>query len=290
MQLASKKAVQLLCRQYGLRPSRSSGQNFLICQDVVDESIQAGTITANDVIVEVGAGFGTLTTALAAQAAILYSVEMDKRLFTALQQLEQTHKNLHSIQGDFFQQWPRLKTKLSDIGYKVIANVPFNITSKLIRHFLEQHPRPREMVLLVQREVAERIVATIGEMSLLAVSVQFYSVPKIVRVVSRDCFYPVPRVDSALIHMTNIGIDANGYQKQLEKISNDQFFSIVKIGFLAKRKQLHNNLEAGLQLSDQAATRLLIRTHIDPKSRAQELSIQNWIDLALVIHSKGVII
>lgn len=286
MQLASKKSVQFLCKKYGLRPSRSSGQNFLVCQDVVEDSVRAGTIKAHDVIVEVGAGFGTLTAALAAQAGTLYSVEMDKRLFRALQQLEQTYKNLKTIQGDFFQQWPQLKEKLSDIGYKVVANVPYNITSKLIRHFLEQHPRPREMVLLVQREVAERIVATIGAMSLLAVSVQFYSVPKIVRQVSKDCFFPAPRVDSALIHISNIGIDANGYQKQLKKISNDQFFSIVKIGFSAKRKQLHNNLTAGLRLSDQAVKTLLTRAQIKPTVRAQELSIQNWIDLASAIHSE----
>jgi len=286
MQLASKKTVQFLCKKYGLRPSRSSGQNFLVCQDVIEDSMRAGTITAHDVIVEVGAGFGTLTAALAAQAATLYSVEMDKRLFAALQQLEQTYQNLHTVRGDFFQQWPQLKEKLSDVGYKVIANVPYNITSKLIRHFLEQHPRPREMVLLVQREVAERIVAAIGAMSLLAVSVQFYSAPKSIRIVSKDCFYPVPQVDSALIHITNIGIDANGYQRRLRGISDDQFFSIVKIGFSAKRKQLHNNLAAGLRLSDQAVKSLLTRAQINPKIRAQELSIQNWINLTWEIHSK----
>lgn len=287
MNLASRKTVQFLCKKYGFWPSRSSGQNFLISEKALHAIVESAHLVKEDAVLEIGGGFGTLTTELIKRASTVVTVELDKRLIKALKKLASVNKNLSVIAGDIFQQWPHVAGQLSDLQYKLVANLPYNITSLVLRNFLEQRPRPSEMVLLVQKEVAARVVARPGQMSLLSVAVQFYGVPEIVRTVSREDFWPAPAVDSAILKIQGISRDIKGYQGALGGMSTKKFFSLVKIGFSAKRKQLHNNVSAGLHIDSGQAKAMLSEAGLNPASRAQDLAIEDWVKIAHNVGDAG---
>ncbi len=278
MHLASAKTIKYLCKKYRVWPSRSSGQNFLVSSAALNTIVNAAVIKRTDTVLEIGAGFGVLTGQLAQQAGRVVAVEMDKRLIKALQKLSVVYNNLEIIHGDIVSQRRNIQA-LADLQYIIVANLPYNITSLVLRTFLEFPPRPSRMTVLVQKEVAERVVAAPGAMSLLSVAVQFFGSPSIASKVSREKFWPKPNVDSAVLTITDIGRDVHGYQKALGGIDIKRFFSIVRIGFSAKRKQLHNNLSAGLRLDTKTVTEIMEKTGISAAARAQELSIQQWVTL-----------
>ena len=286
MTLASEQIVKQLSKQYNFRPSRASGQNFLVSDDVLRAIVDAANLHKDDVVLEIGAGFGTLTVELLKLAKKVIAVELDKRLLKALNKLALHHPNLELVAGDIWQNLGEIAKHVVDLQYKLVSNLPYNITSRILRNFLESQPRPREMVLLVQKEVAARVIAKPGKMSLLSVAVQFYGTPSIVVQVPRNNFWPEPDVDSAVLKITDMGEDKKGYQKLLGTLSVNAFFQVVKVGFSSRRKQIHNNLSAGFNKSKSAIEKILIKSGVILTLRPQDLTIEQWIKIAQNVNAK----
>lgn len=250
-----------------MKPKKSLGQNFLQDLSVVKKIIQSANLQPDDVVLEVGPGKGILTQELAKRAQKVIAVEIDQELVAYLTEKFKNNPKVEIISGDI------LKINFSSLigqysGYKVIANLPYYITSAIIRLFLESPAPPAEMILMVQKEVAKRIVAPPGKMSLLSVSVQYYSAPKLLFTVDRTAFSPAPEVDSAIIKISNIIPRQNSDPKKL--------FQVVRAGFSAKRKLLLNNLANSFHLEKKEAEKRLSATGISLKARAQELSVEDW--------------
>ncbi len=264
--------IPALLRRHELHAKKSLGQNFLVSENALATVAAAANLTPDDTALEIGPGLGSLTRHLALAARRVVAIELDDTLIPALTQVLQPYSNVEIIQGDI------LKSQISNFkfqdGYKVVANIPYYITSAVIRHLLEAPVKPTVIVLTIQREVAERICATAGEMSLLAVSVQFYSHPRIVARIPGGAFYPRPNVDSAVLALEVLP------QPAITVEAVDIFFDVVKAGFSQKRKQLRNSLSGGLRLSPAQANELLARAHLDPTRRAETLTLAEWGALA----------
>ncbi|MFA6410563.1 MAG: 16S rRNA (adenine(1518)-N(6)/adenine(1519)-N(6))-dimethyltransferase RsmA [Candidatus Buchananbacteria bacterium] len=275
--------VKLLCKAYDVWPSRQKGQNFLINSKIIDQIITAANLSTTDKVLEVGPGLGILTEALIDKAGQVISVELDDKLFKLLKAKFVGVKNLQLVNNDI------LKIDFKNFGlapsnYKIVANLPYNITSHFLKIFLTNQNRPKEMTLLLQKEVAERICADTTNMSLLSVSVQLYGKPEIINIVSRQNFWPKPEVDSAILKISNIK-DVLAVDKFLSGISEKFFWQIVKIGFSSRRKQLQKNLAAGLRLKPDEVKKMLIQANFDEKIRAQNLSVADWLKLAKLLDS-----
>ncbi len=267
----SKLDVPRLLRQYGLHPKKSLGQNFLLDETALEQVIAAASITSQDVILEIGAGLGSLTRYLAITAREVVAVEIDASLIPALTQVVAQYSNVRVVQGDILALDP---TQLvSQPSYLVVANIPYYITSALIRHLLESDPPPTRLVLTVQEQVAERICAAPGDMSLLALSVQVYGQPSIVTRIPAGAFYPPPNVNSAVL-LVNLFPTPLIPPDQL-----DLFFHLIRAGFSQKRKTLRNAISAGLHLPPSSVEVLLKGANIDPKRRAETLSLPEWRQL-----------
>lgn len=263
------KNTKALLSKHGIKPSKGLGQNFLINDSLLEKIIESADIKKGDIVLEVGPGIGNLTTKLAEKSARVVAVEKDEKMVAILKQAVSNFPNLDIVQGDALD--PNFKTPAS--SYKIVANLPYYITSPVIRKFLEGDNPPSWMVLMVQKEVAQRICSKPPEMSLLAASVQFYAEAKILFYVSRKSFWPRPKVDSAVIKITPI----NNHREQ---ISPKLFFKIVRAGFSQPRKQLANNLSNGLKLDKESARRWLEANGIQPSRRAETLTVEDWIKLA----------
>lgn len=269
--------VKKICQQYDVRPTKEKGQNFLLNQEVIDLIISSSQVTDADQILEIGPGLGILTENLVKEAKSVVAVELDDKLFRFLKAKFIDKKNLKLIQADI------LKSEINDLvsgEYKIIANLPYNITSFFLKKFLTAPNKPIDLTLLLQKEVAERICAKPGEMSLLAVSVQLYGLPKIIKVVSRKDFWPSPKVDSAIIKISNVKNQAAVDNFFSSEISEKFFWQIVRIGFSARRKQLHNNLASGLKMSSTDLKKILNQANFDDRIRAQNLAVDDWLRLA----------
>ena len=270
--------VKQICQVYDIRPKKSKGQNFLINPEIIEKIITAADISQGDVILEVGPGLGILTEELTKKAGRVISVELDQKLFDFLKAKFINVINLNLINQDILKADPK-SYKLKATSYKIVANLPYNITSYFLQKFLTSEIKPKEMTLLVQKEVANRIVAKPGQMSLLAISVQLYGKPKMISVVDKNNFWPKPEVDSAILTIYDIK-DQKAVDNFLAGITESFFWRIVKIGYSAKRKQLQNNLSAGLKIPAVEIKKALKKANFDPKIRAQNLSIDDWINLA----------
>ena len=260
--------IPSLLRQYGLQPKKSLGQNFLHDPTALIKIAQVAGIQTDDTILEIGPGLGSLTRYLALVARQVIAVELDERLLAPLKSVIHGYTNIRLIHADI------LKLSLSQLldssGYLVVANIPYYITSALLRHLLEAPFRPRRLVLTVQKEVAARICATPGDMSLLALSVQVYGHPVVLTNIPAGAFYPVPKVDSAVI-----GIDI--YPTPLFSTPVlETFFRLIKAGFSQKRKTIQNALSASLGLNKAEIEHLLHAAGIDPRRRAETLSLDEW--------------
>jgi len=268
--------TKALLRELGLKPQKALGQSFLVDSRVLQNILAAAKIAPDDTVLEIGAGLGTLTQALAERVRRLVAVEVDKRLIAFLRQRLAAFPNTEIVQGDIlalniaqlFREEPS-----QDAPFKVVANIPYYITSAVLRYLLEMSIRPQLIVLMVQREVAQRIAAKEGQMSLLAVSVQFYGRPSVVASVSAQAFYPVPNVDSAIVRIVP--------HEQLPLDGDDvaAFFRIVRAGFAQRRKQLRNSLAHGLALPMDGITQALAAAGIQEQRRAQTLSVSEWVRL-----------
>ena len=230
--------------------------------------VQQSGVTREDCVLEIGAGLGSLTRLLAETAAEVKAVEIDGRLIPALREVVGGYLNVEIIQGDIL---AMDAGKLAGrAGYGVVANIPYYITSAIIRHLLENPIKPGWMVLTMQREVAERICAQPGDLSLLALSVQVYGTPVILGVIPAQAFYPVPGVDSATLR-----IDLHP-QSIFTDEQRGRFFTLIRMAFAQKRKMLRNNLAAGLHLSTKQVSGYLLAAGIDPERRAQTLNLVEW--------------
>ena len=272
--------ISVLLRKYNLRPRKGLGQNFLTDPFHLGKIIDIADLTPNDTVLEVGPGPGTLTRLLAAAAGQVIAIELDPEMVKLLQ-VEYGHlENLTIVEADI------LETDINALlpprtcrspAFKVVANLPYYITSAAVRHLLEASPRPERLVITVQKEVALRMVAEPGKMSLLAVSVQFYGQPKLAHHIPAGAFYPSPNVDSAVVCIDTFA------QPPLAVEDMAHFFQVVKAGFGQKRKQLKNALAAGLHRSSSDMVMALKAAKIDPARRAETLSMAEWGRLAKVI-------
>lgn len=253
-----------------MKANKLLGQNFLICKNIVADIIKSADIKPTDFILEVGPGKGSLTEALirAVPQGKVLAVEKDPRMVNFLKEKFSGVKNLEIILGDIRFLYP--KSYILYPKYKVVANIPYYLTSHLIRGFLESEHQPDLMVLMVQKEVADRILARDGKESLLSISVKVYGEPQIIKKVPASCFSPKPRVDSALIKISNIS------KKFFNDFSEESFFKIAKMGFGQKRKLLKNNL--GL-----SGAKCLTARGVPENARAENLAIKDWEKLARML-------
>lgn len=257
-----------LLRQYGLRANKRLGQNFLQDPYALEKVIQAAEIRPTDSVLEIGPGLGSLTRYLAAAAQNVVAVELDERLFPPLEAILSPYQNVQLVHGDILNLQPG--GLIRQPGYLVVANIPYYITSAVIRHLLESAPKPRRIVLTIQKEVAGRICAAPGDMSLLALSVQVYGQPSIAAHIPAGAFFPAPQVDSAVVK-----IDI--YDTPLIPPSLlGAFFQLTKAGFSQKRKTLRNALSAGLRQPPDGVESLLRAAGIDPQRRAETLNLDEW--------------
>ena len=278
MDLLSMDEIKDILNKYGARPSKTMGQNFLVDKSVLQKIITASELKPSDIVLEIGPGIGTLTQELAKTAKKVIAVEKDKKMCEILKETLKNFKNIEIINDDILKIKTLKSSPMSDIGeYKVVANLPYYISSPVIRKFLENPSdgkQPELMVLMLQKEVAQRICAKPPNMSILSVSVQFYAKPEIISYVSKNCFWPSPKVDSAIIKITP--------QKDRRPTSQDfqdLFFKIVKAGFSQPRKQLGNNLTKMLKLNKQQTAGWLLKNNLKPEQRAETLTIDDWINL-----------
>ncbi len=263
-----------LLREWDLRPDKKLGQNFLLDRTVLEKIVAAAELTRADIVLEIGAGTGTLTERLAQQAGRVAAVEMDQRLMPVLRSVLADFDNVTLIQGDILTLDPAalIGDDFARKPYKVVANLPYYITSAVLRHLLEAAHKPQRMIVTMQREVAERIVARPGQMSLLAVSVQFYGYPELLFCIPPDSFYPTPEVESAVVRLVPRAAPP------VPENERAAFFRIVRAGFAQRRKQLHNALSAGLGQSPRhEVAAKLSKVGIDPQRRAQTLDLEEWV-------------
>ena len=262
---------QKLLQKYHLRPHKGLGQNFLSDDEVLSGIADAAEIPPNAAVLEVGPGLGSLTRHLAERAERVVAVELDKDLIPVLRKEFADSPNVEIVQGDILEFSP--DEYFADGEYYVAANIPYYITSAVIRHLLEGKARPKRLALTVQKEVAERICAAPGKLSLLALSVQVYGTADIPMIIPAAAFYPEPNVDSAVVRIEL-------YDEPLippEKL--DDFFKLAKAGFGQKRKTLRNSLSSNLHLSGAETEALLRQAGIDPQRRAETLTIAEWKNL-----------
>jgi len=261
-----------LLKKTGLKPDKLKGQNFCVDEKVISQMVEAAQVDHDDEILEIGPGFGFLTLALLKRAKKVTAVELEKKFITPLKNLQRLHHNFRLIEGDIL----RVNDdQLPGGNYKIVANLPYSITSVFLKKFLTSGHQPLSMTLLTQKEVALRICARPGAMSRLALAVQLYGRPRLVDFVQASSFWPRPAVDSAILQIT----DLHGYSYQ-NQAAEKIYWQIVRSGFAAKRKQLKNNLKNSLHLKAAEADKMLQTAGLNAQSRAQELSPADWLKLA----------
>jgi 16S rRNA (adenine1518-N6/adenine1519-N6)-dimethyltransferase len=264
-----------LLERHGLEPKKSLGQNFLFDEGLLARIVSAADLAPEDEVLEVGPGLGALTRQLAGAAARVVAVELDGRLLPVLEAQVAGAENVEIVHADILELDP---ADWFAGPYKVVANVPYYITGAILRHLLGGRPKPRTLVLTVQREVADRLAAAPPDMSLLAVSVGYYGRARLVGTVKAGAFWPRPDVDSAIVR---IDVDSRhlGGAEAGENPEEAQFFRVVRAGFSEKRKQLKNNLRQ-LGLGDEVIAAALEAAEIDGRRRAETLSVLEWERLA----------
>ncbi len=261
-----------LLRHYNLKPNFTYGQNFLLDEIVLEDIVDAAGITKEDVVLEIGPGIGNLTEKLCARAGFVLSVEKDPRFFPILKSVKKQYKDNFRFEiGDILE--VDFQKLLPGGNYKVVANIPYYITGKIIQTLLAAKRKPTAITILTQKEVAQNITAGPGKLSVLAISVQLYGEPKLLLKVPAKSFYPAPKVDSAVLEIKLFG-------KPKYKIHEADFFKIVKACFAGKRKQLHNTLVNNLKLPAADVEKILEQLKINSAARPQELSIEQWVELA----------
>jgi len=264
--------LKSLLISHGLWAKKSLGQNFLVDEKVFDKIIEAADLKPSDNIIEVGPGTGFLTERLIEKVKHVTAVELDRNMVGLLEERFRGVKNLEVVNADILNyDLRRCDSRIapSESVYKVVANIPYYITSPLLKHFLQSDHRPTSIVVLVQKEVAGKVVGKTGK-SLITIETQLFGRPEIVGIVPAKSFYPAPKVDSAILKI-------EVYDKPLiPENSIKDFIRLVKFGFSQKRKMLSNTLSAGLHMKSSEMSEILKKADIDPKLRAENLEIEDW--------------
>ncbi len=268
-----------LLREFDFKPKKRLGQHFLVDETVLQRILSAAELSPGEIVVEVGPGLGVLTEALAKQGARVIAVELDAKLVALLKKRLAGFPDVKIVHADILRVTPpqllqdNFATSEVVRGYKVVANLPYYITSPVLSHFLEADPRPSKMVVMVQKEVGEAIAAAPGKMRLFSVKAQFYSRPAIVSYVPATSFYPVPKVDSVVLRL-------DVYSRPPIEVSDVAgFFDIVMHGFRSPRKQLRNSLAHALEMPPGQVASLLEKAGIEPKRRAETLKLEEWREM-----------
>ncbi len=264
-----------LLRRYGIKPQKSLGQNFLADHNALLKIVRKSGVTQNDHVLEIGAGLGNLTRLLAVQARSVIAVELDRKLLPSLAVLTQPFTNVQVVNKDI------LSLSLGDFftepGYMVIANIPYYITSAVIRHLLEASVKPGRIILTIQQEVAERILGQDEKMSLLSLSVQIYGTASIIHHIPASCFYPPPNVDSSVLQI-EVDPEARLSQSEVSKL-----FQLAHAAFNQKRKMLRNSLKPVLGEMPDRVWEAIADEGIDLSRRPESLSLDAWISLTKVV-------
>jgi 16S rRNA (adenine1518-N6/adenine1519-N6)-dimethyltransferase len=264
----SSLPIKSILKKYDIQLKKSLGQNFLTDNHALQAIVQAAGITSEDTVLEIGPGIGSLTRHIAAAAKKVVAVELDASLMPALRDVLSPFFNVELIHGDILK--VDLPASLQEAPYLIVANIPYYITSAVIRRSLENKSKPKKMILTIQKEVARRICQKPGDMSLLALSVQVYGQPKVQFDISAGAFYPAPTVDSSVLSIDLYDMPL------IPQTELDKFFLWIKAGFSQKRKKLRNSLSAGLNLSTADIEEIFNRAGLDPQRRAETLSIEEW--------------
>jgi len=270
--LAPLKVASIL-KKYDLHPKKSLGQNFLVDEAALQRVVEAAEIEEGQAVLEIGAGLGSLTRYLARISSQVIAVELDDKLIPPLEEVVSPFENVRIIHGDILALAPDqvvANFPPKTPNYLVVANIPYYITSAIIRHILEAETKPQRMVLTVQREVAQRICAAAGKLSLLALSVQVYGHPEIVARIPAGAFYPAPNVDSAVVRIELFP------EPKIPTPLIPLFFRLAKAGFGQKRKTLLNSISAGMAWTKDRTRLQLEKAKIDPRRRAETLTIEEW--------------
>lgn len=269
--LTDIRELRNLLASQNIRPNKAFGQNFLVDRLVLQKIIEAAEIGQDEAVLEVGAGTGVLTRELAQHAKRVVAVELEQSMLSLLAKTTRHLPNVELMARNLLFLDP--VEVFGQTAYKLVANLPYYITAPTFRHFLESANPPTLLVVMVQLEVAERIVANPGDLSVLAVSIQFYGQPRIVAHVPARSFYPAPKVDSAILR-----VDVHRHAPLLPK-DRDSFFRVVQAGFSERRKQIHNSLTHGLHVKNEKIRSCLEVASIDASRRAETLSIEEWLRL-----------
>ncbi len=275
--LTDVRVVRRILRQHGLRPSKEFGQHLLVDREALDAIVGAAEVTRDDAILEVGAGMGVLTAALAERAGRIVAVELERAILPILHETTARFTNVEIIPRNLLDVQP--EDVFGHDQYKLVANLPYYITAPTLRHFLESSNRPAMLVVMVQKEVAARLTAAPGDLSLLGVSVQFYGQPRLVRIMPASSFFPPPKVDSAIVR-----VDVYP-EPPLDPVTRDLLFGIAHAGFAERRKQLHNTLARNLKTPRETVAQWLAAADIDPIRRAETLSVDDWIRLTRAVQA-----
>jgi 16S rRNA (adenine1518-N6/adenine1519-N6)-dimethyltransferase len=265
--LTSRQVIRRLARRYGIAFRRRWGQNFLADASALDQLVDSLELSEKDRVLEVGPGLGTLTRRLVERAAQVVAVEIDRQAVKALERVLQGVSNVRLVEGDILKQ---------EIGsmlvppYRVVGNIPYNITGALLPHLLQAKPAPAQLDLLVQKEVAKRIAAPPGDWSLATLAVRIYGTAQLRLTIGREAFEPAPAVDSALLRIQPAA------QPAIPTQDLPAFFAFVTPFFMARRKQLPYAVGRALGVSREEAQGLLRSARIDPQRRAQTLTLQEW--------------
>ncbi|MDP2789861.1 MAG: 16S rRNA (adenine(1518)-N(6)/adenine(1519)-N(6))-dimethyltransferase RsmA [bacterium] len=278
--LTDLNTLRSVLRRFGMQPTKKLSQNFLVDREVLEEIVETANLTPQSNVLEVGAGTGVLTRELVQRAGHVVAVEVDTRATALLKETVGEPKNLTLISADVMRLTPeQLRHAFGQehsrlFRYDIVANLPYHLTSHFLQHFLEFSIPPRSFTLLLQREVAERIAAKPGDMSLLALSVQVYGEPTVVATVPKTAFWPVPTVDSAILR-----IDRHEKPRWPDEV-RDQCFRLAKVGFAHRRKTLVNSLRGGLRLPADQIVAAIEHCKLQRTVRAQELRLEDWSALA----------
>jgi len=270
MDLANIATIKNILRTNNLLAKKWLGQHFLVDGRVVERLIKSANLNQGESVLEIGPGIGIISKELLKISNSVIAVEKDLEMARVFKGIFKDSRRLRVIARDILKLNPE-----EDLpkNYKIISNLPFNITSPVIRYFLETKNKPISMVLIIQKEVAERIVAEPGKMSILAVSVQFYAKPEVINFVSNNSFWPKPKVDSAIIKIVP------RVTSRIKGVDEKIFFRLVKIGFSSPRKKLANNLADGFQIPKERVEDLLKKVNIHSQERPQDLRLEAWLGL-----------
>lgn len=270
-----QEQLKRLLKNYGLRPNFTYGQNFLIDDIVLQDIADAAELSREDCVLEIGPGIGNLTELLLQRSSLVLSIEKDPKFLPRLKALKKNYKNFRFEIADALEyDFQKFFSDLGCDGYKVVANIPYYITGKILQMLLTAKTKPKAIVLLTQKEVARNAAAKAGGHTVLSLSVQIFGQPEIVRTVSARSFYPAPKVDSSILKIIP-------YKQPPYDIADEKaFFRIAKSCFAGKRKQIHNTLVSNLKLEKAEVEMLLNETGISPTARPQELEIGQWVKLA----------